>query len=381
MKHKLVLIAETVMDGVGKHVVDLIDYLDKSFFEIYVIHGIHRTDYRFSEIKLKWAGKVTFIPVDTLYREIDPANDLKAFREIRGHLKAIGPDIVHCHSSKAGVLGRIAAKSLGIQRVFYTPHAYAMQGQSHWTSKRRFYWLIEKTLAHFATRHTFNVSEGEKQFAVDLGVEKPDHFVVAYNALSGDVTHTNPEALKKELGIPEEAFVVGCVARLFYQKNPEDFFKIAKLLLEQDPNYRFIWVGTGEMMDAMKAWCREAGIYSAVYFVGHRKNVDAYLNLFDVFLSTSHYEGLPYTLVEAMRASCPIVASDVVGNNEVVISGVNGFLYAAGKVQSGVNAINRLKMDEGLKRQMSESGYNRFQEFFTIDQMISKIEKFYKDSL
>lgn len=377
MKLKLALIAETVMDGVGKHVVDLIDHLDKEKFQIYVLHGIHRTDYRFSEIKLKWSNEVAFIPIDTLNREIDLADDLNAYRQIRRQLKEIKPDIVHCHSSKAGVLGRVAAKSLGIKRIFYTPHAYAMQGQDHWTLKRRFYWSIETLLARVATTHTFNVSNGEKQFAVELGIHHSDHFVVVYNALSNQLGPGDPVTLKKTLGIPEDAFVVGCVARLFYQKNPLDFMKIAQKMIQSHENIYFVWVGTGEMMDEMKDWCSAEGISSHVHFVGHQKNVDAFLKTFDVFLSTSHYEGLPYTLVEAMRASCPIVASNVIGNNEVVVGGVNGYLYPPGNLQSAVNAIMTLYKDPALRKQMMQSTFDRFEDLFTIEKMIGKIEEVY----
>lgn len=379
MKHKLALIAETVMDGVGKHVVDLIDYLDKDKFQIYVLHGIRRTDYRFSEIKLKWSKEVQFIPIETLNREIDVLDDLKAFAQIRKHLKDIKPEIVHCHSSKAGVLGRLSAKSLGIKQVFYTPHAYAMQGQNRWSLKKCFYWTIETLLARCSTKHTFNVSNGEKQFAVALKIHHSDHFVVVYNALTNQTEHVDSSDLRHLLGVPEDAFVVGCVARFFYQKNPLDFMKISKNLIHQNDKMHFIWVGTGEMMEEMKDWCKTAGILDHMHFVGHQKNVDIYLQAFDVFLSTSHYEGLPYTLVEAMRASCPIVASDVIGNNEVVVEGVNGYLYPPGDVKHAVGAVMSLYESPELRSQMKQSTYKRFESLFTIEMMIGKIEETYLD--
>jgi glycosyltransferase involved in cell wall biosynthesis len=378
MKRKVVLIAETVMDGVGKHVVDLIDQLNKEKFEIHVLHGTSRTDYRFEDIVKKWSHEVHFYQIESLKREIELSKDFKAFGEIRKAIKSINPELVHCHSSKAGVVGRLAAKTCGVKKVFYTPHAYAMQSQDHWTPKRRFYWLIERFLARFATTSTINVSKGERQFAIDLGIEKPEHFLVVYNALDHNGNADPIENLRETLGIGAEHFVVGCVARLYYQKNPFEFLRVAKALCLLREDLHFVWVGTGEMMVDARIWCKDNGILDRFHFVGHQKNVDAYLNIFDVFLATSYYEGLPYTLVEAMRAGCPIVATDVVGNNEVVVNGENGFLYKLGGINEAANKILRLKEDDALRTEMKENSKSRFEELFAIENMIKKIESIYE---
>lgn len=378
-KIKVLLVAETVMDGVGKHVDDIIEFLDKSQFELTVAHGTSRMDHRFKAMQMKWDKEVLFVEIPELRREIKPSDDYMAYRRIKALIKRVKPDVVHCHSSKAGVVGRLAAKVCRVKRIYYTPHAYAVQNPASQTSKYLLYLSVERFLARFATTYTVNVSMGEKHFAVNHKIAKPDHFRVIYNALGPQKTN-HPSKVSFEY-IPEGVHVVGCVARLFDQKNPIEFLKIAKEICARRKDVFFIWVGTGELLDESVAWAQLNDIADRVFFVGHQVNIQAFLEKFDVFLSTSLYEGLPYTLIESMQAKCPILATDVVGNNEAIKHGYNGYLYHIGDVVDACAKLEIMLDNPTIIEKMEVASQVRFMEFFTIDKMMQRIEMLYRDEL
>jgi glycosyltransferase involved in cell wall biosynthesis len=379
MKIKVLLVAETVMDGVGKHVDDIIDFLDKDKFELTVAHGTSRVDHRFKAIQKKWQNEIKFVEIPELAREIKWSTDYKAYRALRRLIRKVKPDVVHCHSSKAGVVGRLAAKVSGVKRIYYTPHAYAMQNPENQTSKYLLYLSIERFLARFATTNTINVSLGEKHFAVKHKIQKPDHFRVIYNALGPQRTN-HPAKVSFEY-IPEGVFVVGCIARLFEQKNPVEFLTIARDICQKRNDVYFIWVGTGELLDNAKSLSETYGISDRVFFVGHQVNIQAYLEKFDIFLSTALYEGLPYTLIESMQAKCPILATDVIGNNEAVKHGYNGYLYHLGDVSDACTKLEIMLDNATIIEKMEIASQVRFNELFTIDKMMLQIEKLYMNAL
>ena len=375
MRIKVLLIAETVMDGVGKHVDDIIDFIDKERFELVVAHGSERMDHRFKAMQMKWASKIRFVEIPTLAREINYKRDYKAYRAIRKLIRDVKPDVVHCHSSKAGVVGRLAAKISRVKRVYYTPHAYAMQNPGNQTSKYLLYLNIERFLSKFATTYTINVSRGERQFAIEHKIGRPDQFKVIYNAL-GPKKNNHPSKVTFEY-LPEKTFVVGCIARLFEQKNPTEFLEIAKEISKRREDVHFIWVGSGELLEESKVWCKEQGIENRVHFVGHQVNIWAYLEKFDVFLSTALYEGLPYTLLESMQAECPVLATNVIGNNEAVEHGYNGYLYPQGDIVDACTKLEIMLDNPTIIEKMKVASQVRFNNNFTIGEMIRKIEMLY----
>lgn len=377
MKIKVLLIAETVMDGVGKHVDDIIEYIDKDKFDIVVAHGVDRMDYRFLSTVEKWKKDIQFVPVPYFKREISLKNDFKAFKEVNQLIKTIRPDVVHCHSSKAGVVGRVAAKLHRVKRIYYTPHAYSMQNPGNQTSKYLLYLSIERFLARFATTNTLNVSRGEKQFAIKHKLHKADHFKVIYNALSVKETEEHPQ-MKFDF-IPKNAFVVGCIARMFGQKNPEEFLKIAREICNRRKDVFFIWVGDGDFLEQTKMQAKEMKLDRSLYFAGHQTNVYAFLERFDVFLSTSFYEGMPYTLIEAMQSQCPILASNVIGNNEAVDQGYNGYLYELGDIQDACNKLEIMLDNPTIIEKMKVASRARYISTFTINEMITRIEAMYSE--
>ena len=179
--------------------------------------------------------------------------------------------------------------------------------------------------------------------------------------------------------LPERTFVVGCIARFFAQKNPYEFIEIAKEMCSRRADVHFIWVGSGELLEASEDLVKSYKLEDRVHFVGHQVNILAFLEKFDVFLSTALYEGLPYTLLESMQAECPILASNVIGNNEAVEHGYNGYLYKLGDVEEACSKLEIMLDNPTILEKMKVASQVRFSQQFTINEMIRKIEALYSD--
>ena len=383
MKTKIVIISETIMDGVGKHIVDVISRLDYEKIELHVIHSRDRLDYRFFKIKEDKAEVVHFYEVSELTREIHPKKDLGAYLKVYALLKKIRPDIVHCHSSKAGVVGRLAARVLNIPKIYYTPHAYAIQNNMISKFKYMLFVWIEQVLAKFATTLTLNVSEGERQFALSHGIGDEVSLKVLYNCVESIWEQDKLsklevfKALKLKYNIPEKHVLVGTVARLYTQKNPSEFFEIAFNICNHMECVTFLWIGEGEFLEEMRQKVKAAKLEDRILFLGHQTDIEVFYLLFDVYLTTALYEGLPYTLIEAMSSKTPIVASNVTGNNELVIPEETGYLYQLGDIEEATQKLQYIIEDSNLREQMGEAAYQLYKAHFTIDEMMKAYTALY----
>lgn len=363
---KLMIISETIGGGLRKHLLLLLHHMDLSqFSKIILIYG-NRYDEIFEDdiLWLKQKG-IELIQIPSLVRSLNISDDVNAYEQISKIIKDEKPDIVHCHSSKAGIIGRLAAKIHCVPKIFYTPHGYSFQADEFSLLKRQLFTILERLASRMATTMTFTVSKGEKQLAIDKKIDYPSKFEVIYNGLP-DVSF-NCGKLRKLLNISDDAFIVGNCARISIEKNVDLFIKIAQKFLELHPEVHFVWVGDGKDLDEYK------NIHSHIHFVGFRNDSDELVADFDVFLTTSLHEGLPYAPIEAIRAGVPVVASDVAGNNEVVISGVNGYLYPLHDIQKAVQSIERATSIN--KKDIKKD----FEERFLLNNMIQKIEKYYLD--
>lgn len=382
MKKTIMLIAETCQDGVGRHVSDLVMNLDKKKYNIIVVHGTGRVDQNFRTMQNRMSENVKFLAVPSMVRNIHPIQDMKAFLHVNKLICHYRPTIVHCHSSKAGVIGRLIGSSKSyVKKIIYTPHAYAIQNMQLSSVKHSVYLLIERWLGHKKKVLTINVSNGERQFALDHKLCKENSAVI-YNAVEDmpDISVDGITGIRGELKVPENHKLVICAARLYHQKNPQLFCDIAERAAKQHSDVHFIWVGEGEMLEAMRSRVSKMeGLSDRIQFVGYRQDVHPLMCASDIFLSTSRYEGLPYTLIEACRASLPMIAADIVGNSEVVTDGINGHLF---NLDEGADAakelLDELLEDEVLRDKMAQEARNVYEEHFQIQAMVELTEAIYE---
>lgn len=328
---KIVHVMECFAGGTFNFLVDLTNELSNE--KHIVIYGTNRenTPKNFRDLFNK---NVEFIEWKTAQREMKPLKDIKALWELYTILKKIDNiDIIHLHSSKAGFLGRIVSFLLGkSKKTIYTPHAISFLRLDVSPKKRKIFIWMEKFASFFGGK-IVACSQSEKEAIEEQGIK--------------NVTFINngikPLQIEKKENISNKITIIS-VGRLSIQKNPKLFNDIA-LEFINNSNVQFIWCGDGEL----KSELTSPNIKCTGWI--ERKELENYLANADVYLSTSLWEGLPLSVLEAMSIGLPVVLSDCVGNKDLVDN--NGFLYKNKK--EAINNINELIENKEL---INKKGYN-----------------------
>lgn len=371
-KYKIVYIVEAMLGGIRRHLEDIVGGLDLKQFEIFIIYSENRVDESFRQNVCNLSQRATLIKCNEMEREISIKKDYIAYQVIKRYIKQIKPDIVHCHSSKAGLVGRLAAKRCGVSKIVYTPHAYAFQNP-YIKKMKNVYILVERFLSRHATTITINVSEGENQKALENKLDRKEKFICIYNGIS-DEKILDGKKLRKKEGFEERDILVGVTARCAEQKDPFTFLRIAEGVISKRSGIEFIYIGDGPLEEEMKKWVENKKLGNKIHMLGFRENASMLVNILDIYLSTSLYEGLPYSMIEAMRAGVPIIATDVTGNNELVVNGVNGLLFDIKDIETGVRLIV-----EQIDKQLIERKNVRqlYHEKYSVETMLNQLTKVY----
>jgi glycosyltransferase involved in cell wall biosynthesis len=276
------------------------------------------------------------VHLEHMAADIAPREDARGVRELAAHLSG-GFDVVHTHSAKAGAIGRLAAKRVGIP-VVHTLHGFPFHDfQPAW--RRNLYIDIERRLGR-STDVFLAVGSSVAAEAIRLGIAPPDRVRVIMSSVDTSIqpaTAASRAAARDLLGLPHEALVVGTVGRLDFQKAPDHFVEAARRV--RDPRVRYVWVGSGELEAEARRLAIRRGLGNRMLFTGERDDVPALLPAFDVFAMSSRYEGIPCALAEAMLAGIPAVATAVNGVPEIVVPGETGLLARAGDPVSLARAI------------------------------------------
>lgn len=303
--------------------------------------------------------------VPELVRPIRPVRDWRAYRAIRRLIRTVRPELVHCHSSKAGFLGRLAADAEGVPAVF-TVHGWAFE---HGIS---FPWRMTGLLSeHFASRfcsrqHIITVAEADRMLAAAKGVQPFDRMTTVHNGIPDTPFQADPGS-----GDPPGIIMT---ARFFQQK---DHDTLLSALSEIEAPFSVTFVGDGPRMDRVKDLAAQLGIDGSVAFLGNRRDVPELLARSHIFVLSSLWEGFPISILEAMRAGLPVVASDVGGVNESVEHEQTGFLTRPKDVADVRARVEQLLRDPDLRRRMGERGRSAFEEKFGKRQMLRKTAAVY----
>lgn len=369
-KERLLLINQSGKGGLRKHLCDLMSNLDYELFDVWIAYNDEEVDDLFRQTIKELSDKVRPVLIRSFVRELDIKKDLKTYLIISKLIKKINPDIVHCHSSKAGVLGRLAAKRRKVKKIFYTPHWYSFLSPEFSPLKRKIFIIIEKYLSIHATKKTFNTSYGERESALSSNVDIKSKFEVIYNGLP-KIKFPSKIDIRKELNIPQDIFLFGNTARLSHQKNPVLFIEIANEVIKNNNGIHFVWIGDGPLMTEVKLKVSSLDISDNLHLIGSKENSEYLVHGFDAFLSTSNGESFGYSAVEALRAGVPILLSNVMGHNEICIPYENGLLFSNEKTSNIISKVSDFINWE--KTSNKEKIVNSFQQRFSIDQMIEKI--------
>lgn len=320
---------------------------------------------------------VTGIRIPTLMREINPLADPIALLHLAWRLKRGRYDVVHTHSSKAGILGRVAARMAGVSVIVHTAHGWGFTPRQPSVVQRMFQ-AAERFCASL-TDALVVVSPLLLEAARESRIGRPEQYVTIRSGI--DVSHFETPTrsrgdMRKELGIPAEARVIGSVMRLSAQKAPLELVEIAALVMADHADVHLCIAGDGPLRSQTEALVRERGIASRVHLLGLRDDVRDVLPTFDVFVLPSLWEGLPRVLPQAMAAGVPVVASRVDGNAEIVRDGDNGFLLEVDDRAGFAHAVTRILGDGALADRLRQAGRASLAEF-GVDKMVDDIETLY----
>jgi glycosyltransferase involved in cell wall biosynthesis len=314
-----------------------------------------------------------------LGREIAPLQDLRALAGLFRLVRAWRPHVVHTHTAKAGLLGRLAARAAGVPTVVHTFHGHVLRGYFS-PAKTALFRRLETRLAASADA-LVAVSESVKQDLVGLGIARAEKIRVV--PLGLDLAHLAAElprgALRREARVPEAAPLVGMVGRLVPIKDVPTFLRAARLVRAQRADARFALVGDGEERAGLEALGRELGLDDAVTFFGWRRDLAAVYGDLDVVVNASRNEGTPVALIEALAAGRPVVATRVGGTPDLLGAGERGLLVPPGDPEALARAVlETLDQSEAARRRAS-AGREHVLARHSADRLVRDVDALYRE--
>jgi len=326
---------------------------------------------------------VEVLEVPELVRDISPRNDMAAFNKLRRHMRDKRYDIVHTHTAKGGILGRFAARAAGVPIIVHTLHGSTFHSALD-PVQYRAYWLLEKLTARF-TKRIISVGEDLKDRYLTAGISSVERYDVIRSGMdlgqfraAAAMTAAQKAEVRRSLGVPADAPLVGKVARLEERKGYRYFIEMAEKVLKQVPTAHFVGVGAGQQLDFLNAEVARRGLAGQIHFPGFRADIAEVLACLDVTVLTSLWEGLPRALVQAAACSVPAVTFEVEGAREVVKDGVNGYVVPSKDVEQLADRVISLLTHPERARAMGAAGSGLVHQGWTIESMVREISAVYE---
>jgi len=316
--------------------------------------------------------------VPSLVNHIDPLVNLKAVADLRRIMIEGKYDIVHTHSSVAGVVGRLAALSAGIPAIIHHVHGWGLhEGMSAWT--RGLYLTLERLCARFTDR-IVTVSEPDIRKGLAQGIATREKYSLIYNGIDLEKFRQNipVQPVRAELGLKPDSKLVGMIGRLDRQKNPLDLIRAAAIVSGAYPNVQFLIVGDGSLRPHCERLIEELGLQDKFFLLGFRSDVARILPILTITAMSSLWEGLPLAFFEAMSAGKPIVANNIDGARDAVIDGQTGFLVPAHQPEAMAERILALLQNEALCSQMGRLAQQR-SDAYSLQKMTGNVEALYRE--
>ena len=333
--------------------------LPKPAFDSHLISGPTADPVPALAESLSRAG-VPWTRVASLRRSVHVPRDLMALTDLQRRIRALRPDIVHAHSSKAGFLGRLAARWAGVPRIFYTPHGHVFHSYYGAPATRTFI-ALERLAARFTERIVV-LTDAEAEQHLAVGVGRPHQFVRIPSGV--DLAEVRAEAadagrVRRELGLASRTPLVGTVARLAPVKGLRFLVAAMPDILRRCPDSHLLLAGDGDQRSGLEALARALGLSDRIHFLGFRQDAAAVTAALDVFVLPSLNEGQGRVLVTAMAVGVPVVATRVGGLPEVVEDGRQGLLVAPADPQALARAVIALLTDRQRAASLGAAGRSR----------------------
>jgi glycosyltransferase involved in cell wall biosynthesis len=321
-----------------------------------------------------------------LHREIGPLRDAQAILRLARLIKQERPTILHTHTAKAGAVGRIAALLAGSARppiVVHTFHGHVLRGYFNPLTTLGFR-TLERWLARVTTA-LVAVSPEVRDDLVKLRVAPASKFTVVRLGIELDERTGSDEDIRAEtrrqLGVSQEAFVVGWVGRMTAVKRTDDVVRALRGLVDRGVDAYLCLVGDGPDRDHLERYAHELGVVKRCLFVGYQEDVARFYSAIDALLLPSVNEGTPVSVIEALAAQRPAVATRVGGTPDVIRDGVDGFLVEVGDANALSDRLAELASDPGRRAQMGADGRTRVLERYGVERLVDDIDRLYRSLL
>lgn len=353
-KIKVVHIVESLGAGTQSHLQSLTDFFSNKNTSIinYILFSSNREEFNMNTLN-SFSKKVIFKEIN-MHREISLIKDIKSGIEIYKELKNISPDVIHLHSSKAGIIGRFSSFFIKSKKLFYSPHGYSFMRLDVSSTKRYLFKIIEKTASLFLGGKTIACGDTEFLHAKNIGKAE-----LIRNGI--DLDYLTPFFFKPK----NKKLTIGIIGRITYARNPKLFNEIANKF----SNYNFIWIGDGELRNEINA-----PNIAITGWIDNKKDAIEKLSNIDIYLHPSLWEGLPIAILEAMALQKPVIATNIIGNKDIVKHNETGFLFNDIKE---LDAHFKFLESEENREKMGQKGLNRCQDLFNSNENFKKLETLY----
>ncbi|MEW5806011.1 MAG: glycosyltransferase family 4 protein [Acidobacteriota bacterium] len=368
------IITKLELGGAQQNTLYTVSHLDKRRFDPVLICG---TGGILDEEARKLEGvRVYFLP--SLVRSVNPIKDPKVLLEIQAILKREAPDIVHTHSSKAGILGRWGAFLADVPVIIHSIHGFGFHNEQSFL-KRNLFIVLERMTSKITTKFIAVSSDNIKTGKL-LGILSDGQTVLIRSGIKlADFCHSNSDdgmRLRQRSGIPSEAPLVGMASCFKPQKSPVDFVNIAAQLIKQVKDAYFLMAGDGELRFEIEEEIKKNSLEGRILLLGWNRDMPSFMRAIDVLVLTSLWEGLPRVIPEAFASGKPVVATAVDGAKDVIQDGKNGFLLAPHDINGFASRIAMLLKNKDLSRRFAKEGKKMLDDF-DIDMMVRKQEDLY----
>ncbi len=315
-----------------------------------------------------------------LIRPVHPWHDLLALRDLTQLLRERAPDLVHTHSGKAGILGRLAARRAGVPAIVHTIHGPSF-GSFQGPLANLAFTAAERCAARWTT-HFVSVSDAMTRQYLAAGVGHREQLTRIFSGfrLEPFLEARNDPAVRARFGLRPKDFVVGKIARLTELKGHDDLFAIAPAVVKRNPNVRFLLVGDGRWRRRFESMAEASGLRDHFVFTGlvPPGQIPQLVGVMDVLIHLSFREGLARALPQALAAARPIVSYDCDGAGEVCLEGETGFLVPPHNLEALIDRIVLLAGDGVLRERLGRRGQQFVKQWFSVERMIDALDALYR---
>jgi glycosyltransferase involved in cell wall biosynthesis len=379
------VIARLNMGGPALHVAYLTDGLRRRGYDTTLVAGsLARGEDSMAFVAD--ARDVPVIRIDELGREISPLRDLIATVRLALLIRRERPQILHTHTAKAGTVGRVAALLAGSRRppiVVHTFHGHVLRGYFG-PLRSLFFRFLERWLAARTTA-LIAVSPQVRDDLVSLGIAPRERFAVIRLGIELDeriaAEQNGRIESRRYLGIPGERFAIGWIGRMTAVKRTGDVLVAFKRLRESGVDATLCMVGDGPDRAGLEQRAHELGIVRDTLFLGYQEDVAPFYAAFDALVLPSSNEGTPVSVIEALGAGRPVVATRVGGVPDVVRDGVDGFLVEPGATDELADRLAQLALDPALRERMGKEGRERVLPRYAVDRLVGDVDRLYRSLL